>query len=230
MDNITIVRGNIFNTKAQTVVNTVNCVGVMGKGIALVYKLRYPNMFELYQSLCKQKLITIGKLWLYKGEVDAPWVLNFPTKFHWKYPSKLEYIEKGLKKFVETYQEHGITSVAFPMLGTYNGGLGKTEVMALMIKYLSQCHIPIEIYEYDPLATDDIYETFRDKWMSIPYNDLKLVTKIRQKKQIETIDQAVRYDNVKSMISLISYPGVGIKTLECCFRMVMTYKKQNTLF
>ena len=96
------------------------------------------------------------------------------------------------------------------MLGTYNGGLDKTEVMALMIKYLSQCHIPIEIYEYDPLATDDIYETFRDKWMSIPYNDLKLVTKIRQKKQIETIDQAVRYDNVKSMISLISYPGVGI--------------------
>lgn len=230
MDNITIVRGNIFNTKAQTVVNTVNCVGVMGKGIALVYKLRYPNMFELYQSLCKQKLITIGKLWLYKGEVDAPWVLNFPTKFHWKYPSKIEYIEKGLQKFVETYQDHGITSVAFPMLGTYNGGLDKTEVMALMIKYLSQCHIPIEIYEYDPLATDDIYETFRDKWMSIPYNDLKLVTKIRQKKQIETIDQAVRYDNVKSMISLISYPGVGIKTLECCFRMVMTYKKPNTLF
>ena len=73
-DNIKIIKGNIFNTKAQTIVNTVNCVGVMGKGIALVFKLRYPNMFEQYQKYCSQHLISVGKLWLYKGESDQPWV------------------------------------------------------------------------------------------------------------------------------------------------------------
>ena len=103
MDNITFIKGNIFNTKAQTVVNTVNCVGVMGKGIALVYKLRYPKMFDIYKDYCRQHLINIGKLWIYKGDENDPWVLNFPTKFHWKYPSKYEYIEKGLAKFVESY-------------------------------------------------------------------------------------------------------------------------------
>ena len=85
--------GHIFNTKAQTIVNTVNCVGVMGKGIALVFKLRYPNMFVVYKEHCNAKRIAPGKLWLYKSEKNAPWVLNFPTKFHWKYPSKMEYLE-----------------------------------------------------------------------------------------------------------------------------------------
>lgn len=230
MNNITFVRGNIFNTKAQTIVNTVNCVGVMGKGIALVYKLRYPTMFDIYHNYCKQHLIGIGKLWLYKGDETDPWVLNFPTKVHWKYPSKLEYIEAGLKKFVETYQARGISSIAFPLLGTNNGGLDKQDVLELMVKYLSQCDIAIEIYEYNPLAPDDIFEKFRSKWLSIPYTDLKAITHIRQKKQIDTIEHALREDNLKSMISLISYPGIGLKTMECCFKLVMNYKKSATLF
>lgn len=230
MNNITIVRGNIFNTKAQTVVNTVNCVGVMGKGIALVYKLRYPQMFDIYHDYCKRHLIGIGKLWLYKGDETDPWVLNFPTKLHWKYPSKIEYLEQGLKKFVDTYEERGITSVAFPMLGTHNGGLDKDTVRTLMVSYLSQCNIPVEIYDYDPMASDDLYETFREKWLSIPYDELKKVTQIRQKRQIETIDNALRGDNLKSMISLILYPGIGIKTMECCFKIVMRYQKQTVLF
>lgn len=230
MNNITIVKGNIFNTKAQTVVNTVNCVGVMGKGIALVYKLRYPQMFDIYHDYCKRHLIGIGKLWLYKGDETDPWVLNFPTKLHWKYPSKIEYLEQGLKKFVDTYEERGITSVAFPMLGTHNGGLDKDIVRTLMVSYLSQCNIPVEIYDYDPMASDDMFETFREKWLSIPYDELKKVTHIRQKRQIETINNALRNDNLKSMISLISYPGIGIKTMECCFKIVMRYQKQTALF
>lgn len=230
MNNITIIKGNIFNTKAQTIVNTINCVGVMGKGIALVYKLRYPQMFDIYHEYCKQHLISIGRLWLYKGDVNTPWVLNFPTKYHWKYPSKLEYLEKGLKKFVDTYKERGITSVAFPMLGTHNGGLDKTVVRTLMVKYLSQCNIPVEIYDYDPMASDDLFETFKEKWLSIPFNDLKSVTQIRQKRQIETIDNALRYDKLKSMISLITYPGIGIKTMERCFKVVMNYQQHAVLF
>lgn len=230
MNNITIIKGNIFNTKAQTIVNTVNCVGVMGKGIALVYKLRYPEMFDIYQDYCKRHLISIGKLWLYKGDDADPWVLNFPTKFHWKYPSKIEYIEQGLKKFVETYEDRGITSVAFPMLGTHNGGLDKDVVRQLMLSYLSKCNIPIEIYDYDPMASDDLFDRFKEKWLSIPYSNLKEVTHIRQKKQIDTINNALLNDELKSMISLISYPGIGIKTMECCFKVVMNYQKQGLLF
>lgn len=229
-NNITIITGNIFNTKAQTIVNTVNCVGVMGRGIALVFKLRYPSMFEIYQDFCKRKLITIGKLWLYKGEISAPWVLNFPTKFHWKYPSKYEYIEQGLDKFVRTYENQGITSAAFPLLGTNNGGLDKNIVREMMIMYLSKCKIPIEIYDYDPSAPDDLYETFKSRWLSIPDNKKKEVTKIHTQKQIDIIDFAIKSDNLRSMISLINYPGIGLKTMECCFKIVMSFKAEPSLF
>lgn len=230
MSNVTIINGNIFNSKAQTIVNTVNCVGVMGKGIALVFKLRYPSMFEVYQEHCKQKLIAVGKLWIYKGEPSDPWVLNFPTKTHWKLPSEYEYIEKGLQKFVDTYKEKGVTSIAFPLLGAFNGGLDKDRVMDIMISYLSQCDIPVEIYQYDPMAPDDLFETFKANWLSIPMHKKKEVTKIRTVKQIETIDKAVLSDNLHSMIELINYPGIGIKTMECCFKVVMHYAPEAKLF
>lgn len=227
---IEIIKGNIFNTKAQTIVNTINCVGVMGKGIALVYKLRYPKMFDLYSEYCKSKLIGIGKLWLYKGEPDVPWVLNFPTKFHWKYPSKMEYIEKGLQKFVETYKDKGIISIAFPMLGTHNGGLNKDEVLSLMQQYLSQCDIPIEIYDYDSNAADDLFETFKLKWNATSKTDKKNVIGIRTQKQIDTIDNAVNSGEVKSMIALIEYQGIGMKTMEQCFKLVMQSQCPKSLF
>lgn len=227
---IEVIKGNIFNTKAQTIVNTVNCVGVMGKGVALVYKLRYPKMFDLYSDYCKSKLIGIGKLWLYKGEENAPWVLNFPTKYHWKYPSKIEYVEKGLQKFVDTYQEKGITSIAFPMLGTHNGGLDKEEVLSIMKHYLSQCNIPIEIYDYDPSAPDDLFETFKSKWNAIPNSDKKRITGIRTQKQIDTIDYVVNSGDIHSMIALIEFKGIGLKTMEQCFKLVMQSQPSQTLF
>ena len=217
-----ICKGNIFNSKAQTIVNTVNCVGVMGKGIALVFKLRYPKMFDEYSGLCKKHMISPGKLWIYKGEPEAPWVLNFPTKFHWKYPSKIEYIESGLQKFVDTYKEKGITSIAFPMLGTHNGGLDKEEVRSLMERYLNKCDIPIEIYDYDPSAPDDLFDEFKSKWITIPKGQLKDITGIRTQKQIDTIDYAVNSAGIKSMISLIEYPGIGLVTMQKCFKLVMS--------
>lgn len=138
---------NIFNTQCQTIVNTVNCVGVMGKGIALEMKTRYPVMFEKYKKLCKDNLIDIGKLWLYK-EPDDKWILNFPTKTHWKYKSEYEYIEKGMTKFVETYKDKNIESIAFPMLGCSNGGLETEKVLEIMVKHLSKCdNLIVEIYK-----------------------------------------------------------------------------------
>lgn len=227
--NITFIKGNIFNTSAQVIVNTVNCVGVMGKGIALVFKLRYPQMFDIYKEYCAKKYIGIGKLWLYKGEANAPWVLNFPTKFHWKYPSKIEYLEQGLLKFTETYKEKGITSIAFPLLGTHNGGLDRAEVLQLMNQYLGKCDVKIEIYEYDPLAPDDLFEYFKTKWNSIKSTNRKEITGIRTQRQIDTITEALNSDMVKSMIALIEYKGIGLKTMEKCFNMVMNAEQENTL-
>ena len=203
---------------------------VMGKGIALVFKLRYPSMFEQYQKYCAQHLIEVGKLWIYKGEETDPWVLNFPTKTHWKLPSEYKYIEKGLQKFVDTYKEKGITSIAFPLLGAFNGGLDKDRVLEIMRQYLSLCDIPVEIYQYDPLAPDDLYEQFKSNWLAIPQSKKKEITKIRTAKQIETIDKAIKSDDLRSMISLINYPGIGIKTMECCFKIVMHYKPDAFLF
>lgn len=213
-------KGNIFNAKTQTIVNTVNCVGVMGKGIALVYKLRYPLMFDIYKEHCKNRLVNIGKLWLYKGQSDAPWVLNFPTKFHWKYPSKIEFIEKGLEKFVSTYKEQGINSIAFPLLGTHNGGLDKEEVLKLMQEYLGGCDIAIEIYDYDPSSPDDLYEAFSKKWIELNKAQVKIATTIRQDR-INIISDVILSGKIQSMIDLINEPGIGLKTMEQCFSFVM---------
>ena len=141
---ISIVTGDLFESKAQTIVNTVNCVGAMGKGIALEYKKRYPDMYEKYRELCEKKLLNIGQLWIYKSA--NKWILNFPTKLDWRNPSKIEYLESGLNKFVIEYKQKGITSIAFPLLGASNGGIDPYVSLGTMCKYLKTCDIPIHIY------------------------------------------------------------------------------------
>ena len=141
--------GNIFDSKAQTIVNTVNCMGVMGKGLALQFKKRYPEMFIAYEQLCKKQLLDIGKLWLYK--TDRRWILNFPTKYDWRLPSKESYLEKGLEKFLLTYKQRGIESIAFPLLGANNGGIPPDVSLEIMKRYLKNCEIPVTIYiNYKP--------------------------------------------------------------------------------
>lgn len=142
---LSYVIGDLFRSPAKVLVNTVNVVGVMGKGIAKDFKLIYPEMFQEYQQLCETKQLDIGKLSLYR--TPHKWVLNFPTKRHWRNPSKLEYIEAGLKAFVSGYSANSITSVAFPPLGCGNGELNwEHQVRPLMEKYLKP--LPIEVYVY----------------------------------------------------------------------------------
>lgn len=214
------IKGNIFNSKCQTIVNTVNCVGVMGKGIALVHRLRYPKMYEEYKQHCKNKLIQPGSLWLYTKQENAPWILSFPTKYHWKYPSKIEWIEQGLQKFVDTYKKKGITSIAFPLLGTHNGGLDLEVVKNLMDKYLAKCNIDIEIYDYDPDAKDDLFSSFKTKWMSLEQMTIKSKTGI-QPQYARKITKAIQSEEINSMIGLANYKGIGKKTLEKAFGYVL---------
>jgi len=142
---LTILKGDLFQSEAQTIVNTINCVGAMGKGIALEYKKKYPEMYTKYVSLCKNKQISIGKLWIYK--TDNKWILNFPTKDDWRNPSKIEYLILGLEKFVTTYKNKGITSIAFPLLGANNGGLDPKLSLEVMVRYLKDLDIDVYIYD-----------------------------------------------------------------------------------
>lgn len=139
-----IEAGDLFESDAQTIVNTVNCMGVMGKGLALNFKNRYPRMFKEYSSICRKGLLDIGKLWLYKTE--NRWILNFPTKYDWRAPSEIYFLEAGLEKFMLTYKERNITSIAFPLLGASNGGIDPDVSLNLMQRYLAICDIPVTIY------------------------------------------------------------------------------------
>lgn len=168
---ITYLKGDMFKSPAQVLVNTVNTVGVMGKGVALEFKKQYPDMFKAYERVCNEKLLDIGKLMLWKG-LDK-WILLFPTKKHWRNPSKIEYIEEGLKKFEETYLEKGITSIAFPRLGCGNGGLNWSDVQPLMEKYLKKLPIPVFIYvdTYGDQAPEHLAQIPMDQWLhSNPQN------------------------------------------------------------
>ena len=144
---LTYRRTSVMDSPAQTLVNTVNCVGVMGKGIAKAFRERYPAMFGPYKRICDEKLLEPGKLWLWQSEDHS--VLNFPTKIHWRNPSRIEWIEMGLKKFVDSYEERGITSISFPRLGCGNGGLDWDEVRPLMERYLAPLPIDIFIHDYE---------------------------------------------------------------------------------
>ncbi|GCF11799.1 macro domain-containing protein [Dictyobacter arantiisoli] len=119
MANITYYTGDIFTSRAQVIVNPVNCRGHMGKGLALAFKQRFPEMFTSYQQDCQEGKLRIGQPTLYT--VSTPWILNFPTKDHWRGDSKIAYLEQGLQYFVAYYKELEITSIAFPRLGA---GLG----------------------------------------------------------------------------------------------------------
>ena len=142
---LTYLRGDLLSSPAQVQVNTVNTVGVMGKGIALQFKNKYPQMFAAYQKACEKQQLDIGRLYLWKS--PEKWVLMFPTKRHWRNPSKIEYVESGLKEFVDSYERLGVDSIAFPRLGCGNGGLEWSVVKPIMEKYLSP--LPINIYIYE---------------------------------------------------------------------------------
>lgn len=142
---VNLVTGNLFNSEAQTLVNAVNCVGVMGKGIALAFKQRYPAMFAGYAARCKDNRMRLGEPYLYRSE-SFPWVLNFPTKNHWRSAAKLEDIVAGLAYLEAHYRAWGITSLAVPALGCGAGQLAWDEVGPMLQEALGRLDIPVDLY------------------------------------------------------------------------------------
>src|SRR5436305_3134615 len=185
MAHIQYQQGDIFNAPTQVIVNTVNCKGVMGKGLALAFKQRYPAMFPVYQQECKTGKLRIGRPTLYRE--STPWILNFPTKSDWKLPSKLEYLEKGLEYFLANYKKAGIKSIAFPKLGAQNGKLSWDEVGPLMARYLSQVDIDVYIYiaeddkeyQYNSQRESDIKEKIWRQFSELALSQDRLIQEVQ---------------------------------------------------
>ncbi|MGH8933129.1 MAG: type II toxin-antitoxin system antitoxin DNA ADP-ribosyl glycohydrolase DarG [Egibacteraceae bacterium] len=142
---INVVKGDLFESEAQTLVNTVNCVGVMGKGIALGFRKRFPDMYEDYVRRCASGDVWLGRPYLYKSLIP-PWVLNFPTKDHWRSVAKLSDITNGLDYLAEHYQDWGIESLAVPPLGCGEGQLDWRVVGPTLYRKLASLDVDVELY------------------------------------------------------------------------------------
>jgi O-acetyl-ADP-ribose deacetylase (regulator of RNase III) len=227
---IEIKKGNIFTTECQTIVNPVNCIGVMGAGIAYEFKLRFPEMYQRYKSFCENGMITIGNLWIYKinnqTKENYDYILSFPTKNHWKYPSKVEYLEKGLEKFVSTYKAKGISSVAFPLLGADRGGLSQNVSIGLMERALANIDINVEIWKFDPRAQDDLYIEFKVAFLCMGDNELKESSGLRLD-LIKKLKLALNRSDINSMSGLLSVKGIGEVSLEKAFAFIRNVKGAN---
>lgn len=122
--------GNILREDAEALVNTVNCVGVMGRGVALQFKQTFPQNFKAYETACRRDEVQPGRMFVFEtGRLTNPrWIINFPTKRHWRGNSRIEDIDSGLVALVEEIERRGIRSVAIPPLGSGLGGLQWAEV------------------------------------------------------------------------------------------------------
>ena len=145
---ISYKQGNLFDAEVEALVNTVNTVGVMGKGIALQFKKKIPNNYKIYRAACKNKELTTGQVFVVEegNLLNKKYIINFPTKTHWRSPSKYEYITSGLKALKEAIQEHQIKSIAIPPLGCGNGGLEWEKVKIMIEESLSDSDCDIQVY------------------------------------------------------------------------------------
>ncbi len=148
---ITYVYDDLFYSPARTLVNPVNTVGTMGTGLSYDFKRFFPEMYEAYREACQDDQLAVGQLLLYK--TAHKWVLNFPTKRHYRAAAALEHIEMGLQKFASIYAEAGVTAVSFPKLGAEDDGLDWDAVRPRMEAYLKP--LPLMVYIHLGLREDD---------------------------------------------------------------------------
>jgi len=146
---ITYKKGNIFDAKVEALVNTVNTVGVMGKGIALQFKFAFPENYKAYKEAASRNEIVTGKVQIVPvNDINGvKYIINFPTKAHWRNPSKVQWIKDGLIDLKRQVQEFGIHSIAIPPLGCGNGGLNWDNVRPLIDTSLADLEIDITVYE-----------------------------------------------------------------------------------
>ena len=150
---IKLTQGNLLEAEVEALVNTVNTVGVMGKGIALMFKERFPVNMEAYANACKAKQVRTGQMFVTEtGELIGPrWIINFPTKQHWRAKSRIEWIIGGLADLRRFIVENKVQSIAIPPLGTGNGGLNWSEVKPHIEQALADLD-GVDIIVFEPTA------------------------------------------------------------------------------
>jgi O-acetyl-ADP-ribose deacetylase (regulator of RNase III) len=155
---IEFTTGDILGADAEALVNTVNCVGIMGRGVALQFKKKFPENFKAYEKACKKQEVTPGRMFVFNtGELTFPrYIINFPTKRHWKGKSRIEDIESGLEDLAYVINERKIKSIALPPLGSGLGGLDWQEVRALIEKALCNCNAHIRVYDPSGAPQNDV--------------------------------------------------------------------------
>ncbi len=147
---IKYITGNILESSAEALVNTVNTVGVMGKGIALQFKKAYHNNYKAYVEACKKNKIKTGKVFVVKDSSlnsGTKYIINFPTKKDWRKPSEYSFIETGLDDLIRVLKEYDIKSIAIPPLGSGNGGLEWEKVKKIIEKKLGNLDVEIVVFE-----------------------------------------------------------------------------------
>jgi len=149
--------GNIFNENTEAIVNTVNCIGVMGKGLALEFKKRFPENFKQYVAACNRSMLRPGRMFTHNSfsTEGHRYIINFPTKKHWRDPSRIEYIDWGLRDLVDVISVLNIESIAIPSLGCGLGGLDWSEVRKLIGTILSPL-TDVDIVVFEPFNVDAI--------------------------------------------------------------------------
>lgn len=162
---ITYVHGDLFYSPARVLVNPVNTVGAMGSGTSYDFKRFFPGMYEQYRELCQRDEFSIGQLMLYR--TSHKWILNFPTRRHFRAEASLDHIEAGLKKFVRIFAEQDISSVSFPALGTEDEGLTWEEVKPVMESYLEPLPISVYVHIHTEKTADERRSTrAMKKWLN----------------------------------------------------------------
>ena len=148
---IRFTKGNILQADVEALVNTVNTVGIMGKGIALAFKKAFPLNYKLYKEACDNKEFTVGSMFTTKtGQLMPKFIINFPTKEHWKRRSKIDFVKSGMKELVKTIKTNEIKSIPIPPLGCGNGGLNWNEVKPIIVNELQSINKNIEVIIYEP--------------------------------------------------------------------------------
>lgn len=206
------VTGNLFASNAMALVNTVNCVGAMGKGIALEFRRRFPEMFKQYQIDCDKKILVPGRIYSYQSQDRL--ILNFAIKDNWKYPSKIQWIESCLRQFAAHYKQKDIKSIAFPWMGAENGGIPLEIIQATMRKHLQPLEeIDIEVYSFDPIAYDPLFEQLQKIALSEDPDKYQADSGIQVKAFLQIIS-AVRNESVKGMSQISKIDGIGKITVD----------------
>ena len=217
---IKFVDDTVFNTPAEWIVNTVNCVGVMGKGLALEFALRYPELEEKYKKQCSNKEINVGSVYDY--EINGQKIINFPTKYHFKYPSKYEWIEMGLKNFLLKYKILKIKSIAFPYLGCSNGELDYDIVKSIMTKYLTLDDVDVYICSSKLVAGKEMemIQNFKNSTLE----DLCSIGKLNKPQKVELKQH---YSNITRFYEILNIPKIGVGTYKKYFDHFYNINNEN---